>query len=180
MDVLDRLSCDEGQGRIDLSGVRYMIVRPETFVELQRAMEEEVGHDRAGELVAAGGRAGGRASTRRFIVAAGLAGRAAAEAMAAMGPQIGWGHFLLESYQAEPGRLAVVVRGSPFAEAYGPSPRPVCHAIRGIVQGIAEAVFDGEARAREERCSACGAGDCRFVAERIGPPPSGGAAREVS
>ena len=60
--------------------------------------------------------------------------------------------------------LVVTVGRSPFAEAYGPASRPVCHLIRGVVAGLAEGSFGAPAQAREVECLAMGAETCRFHA----------------
>jgi predicted hydrocarbon binding protein len=79
-----------------------------------------------------------------------------------MGPQIGWGRFELERFNPVQECLTVKVYHSPFAEAYGSSSLPVCHLIRGVLGGMATAVFGREAEAKEVSCLAKGDECCRF------------------
>ncbi|MBI2204474.1 MAG: hypothetical protein HYU41_11555 [Candidatus Rokubacteria bacterium] len=148
-------------GVLSWRGGRYLLIRPETLAAVQRAVETTLG-DAAAECFAAGGRAGGgRAASH-------LAGTPAerVERLIAMGSAIGWGEFSLDALTAD--RLAITVRRSPFAEAYGASSHPVCHVTRGVLEALTETVFGTRWPARETACLATGAGVCRFEAVR--PP----------
>ncbi len=149
---------DDGHGELSYRGGRYLLIRPETLVALQRALEALVG-DRAGECLVTGGRAGGGRATRDLAGDA----RERAERLVRMGTAIGWGEFALELFM--PRTFVVTVRRSPFAVAYGPSSGPVCHLIRGVLESLAAAVLDGPARVTETACAAAGAPTCRFVAD---------------
>jgi V4R domain len=122
----------DGRGRLVLGGARYLLIRPETLVGLQKAVEGALG-ERAAACIAAGGRAGGA--------------KAASS---------------LERLTAT--ELAVSVRGSAVAEAYGPSTAPVCHLIRGVLESLAAATFGRPSTVVETACAAMGAPACRFVA----------------
>lgn len=152
--VLARLQ-DDGRGRLSHGESRFLLIRPETLVALQRALEALVGEGAAGCL-AAGGQAGGARATGT------LEGAAAerAERLLRMGTAIGWGEFSLERFA--PDGFAVVVRGSPFAEAYGRAAGPVCHLTRGVLQSLAAAVLDRPRPVVETACAAAGAAACRF------------------
>jgi predicted hydrocarbon binding protein len=80
------------------------------------------------------------------------------------GGAIGWGAFTLERLTAE--TMVVVVRRSPFAEAYGPSPSPMCHLIRGVLEALAAATLAGAPSVVETACAAVGADACRFETRR--------------
>jgi predicted hydrocarbon binding protein len=80
------------------------------------------------------------------------------------GGAIGWGAFTLERLTAD--ALAVSVRRSPFAEAYGPSPTPVCHLTRGVLEALAAATLPGAPAVVETACAAMGADACRFETRR--------------
>ncbi|HET7339948.1 MAG TPA: V4R domain-containing protein [Methylomirabilota bacterium] len=148
---------NDGSGALTLNGVRYLLIRPETLAALQKAVEAVLGA-RAGECLAAGGRAGGARAT------AALSGTTEerARALAAMGGTIGWGQFTLERIGAD--GLVVTVRRSPFAEAYGPSTQPVCHLTRGVLESLATVTLGRPARVSETACAAMGAAACRFEA----------------
>lgn len=161
--VLRELTWDAEAGRLLFKDACYLLIRPETLVAFQKAVEAEVG-ERAGELLARGGQTGGALSTRRYREAFGLGTEETARFIVAMGREIGWGDFRLERLDLQARELVVTVGRSPFAEAYGPASRPVCHLIRGVVAGLAEGSFGVPARAREVECRATGAETCRFHA----------------
>jgi len=148
---------NDGSGVVTLNGARYLLIRPETLAALQKAVEAALG-PRAAECLVAGGRAGGARAT------AALDGTVdeRARTLAAMGGAIGWGAFTLERLAAD--GMVVTVRRSPFAEAYGPSPTPVCHLTRGVLESLATAVLGRTARVVESGCAAMGAAECRFEA----------------
>jgi predicted hydrocarbon binding protein len=91
--------------------------------------------------------------------------RARVEALLRMGTHIGWGEFALE--RLAPDALAVTVRRSPFAEAHGPAPAPVCHLTRGVLEALAASVLERPARVVETACAAAGAAVCRFETEPV-------------
>lgn len=161
--VLSALTWEAEGGRLAFRGVRYLLIRPETLVALQKAAEAELGA-RAGALLARGGRAGGALSARRYREELGLDPPGVVEFMLRMGQEIGWGAFTLDRLDLDGRVLLVSVRGSPFAEAYGPAAAPVCHLIAGVVAGLAEGIFDRPATARESACLAAGSPACRFEA----------------
>lgn len=147
----------DGRGALALGGARYLLIRPETLVELQKAVEGALG-ERAAACIAAGGRAGGARAT------AALDGTTEERVrrLLRIGGEIGWGEFALERLTAT--ELAVSVRRSAVAEAYGPSTAPVCHLIRGVLESLAAAAFGRPATVVETACAAMGASACRFVA----------------
>lgn len=144
-------------GVLSFRGGRYLLIRPETLAALHRAAERALG-EVAAECLVAGGRAGGGRAV------SGLAGspRERIESLLAMGSAIGWGAFALDTLT--PSSLVVTVRRSPFADAYGASPQPVCHLTRGVLESLAAALFAAPWTVRETACAATGAAVCRFEA----------------
>jgi predicted hydrocarbon binding protein len=133
----------------------YILIRPETLVGVQKAVEAAMG-PAAADCLAAGGRAGGARAT------AGAAGDATARVrrLLVQGAEIGWGQFTLE--RLTPSALVVSVTGSPFARAYGGATAPVCHLTRGVLEALATAVLDRPRSVSETACAAMGAARCRF------------------
>jgi predicted hydrocarbon binding protein len=133
----------------------YILIRPETLVGIQKAIEAALGA-RAGECLAEGGRAGGAKAT------ATLEGDAIGRAhrLLSAGREIGWGDFALE--RLTPTALVVSVGGSPFARAYGAAAAPVCHLTRGVLESLAAVVLERPAAMVETVCAAMGADRCRF------------------
>jgi len=161
--VLRDLAHDASTGHLTFKGVRYLLIRPETVVAFQKAVEAELGA-RAGELMARGGRTGGALSTRRYREAFGLGPRELVEFIVRTGREIGWGAFTLDRLDLERRELVISVEHSPFAEAYGSSSGPVCHLIAGVVGGLADGVFGGSVEVSETACLAAGGPACRFEA----------------
>jgi predicted hydrocarbon binding protein len=160
--ILDNLTYDEREGALRYKGVRYLLIRPETLGELLKAVEPVAG-DQAGEALYRGGFEGGRLSTETYREIHGFSDREIIDFMMRMGREIGWGRLSLESYRPGEGLLEVRVAGSAFAEAYGPSSRPVCHLIRGVVAGMGSALLGRACRGLEPSCEAAGDPCCRFT-----------------
>ena len=151
---------NDGAGVVTLNGARYLLIRPETLAALHKAVESALG-PRAAECLVAGGRAGGARATEALEGTT----EERARKLAVMGGAIGWGAFTLERLAAD--GMVVTVRRSPFAEAYGSSPTPVCHLTRGVLEALAGAVLGRTARVVETTCAAMGAAACRFEARLV-------------
>jgi hypothetical protein len=160
-DILCGLKYAPSKGAITFKGVRYMIVRPETLMAMQKAAEKALGRN-ADEISYSAGFTGGYLSSKKYRAVFGLKPAEVARFMARMGGQIGWGKFTIERLNMAKRTLEATVRGSAFAEAYGRSQRPVCHVIRGIFGGLCEAVFDTKVKVAEDKCIAKGDRCCRF------------------
>jgi predicted hydrocarbon binding protein len=150
---------EAGRGRLLRGGARFLMIRPETLVGLQRALEARLGAE-ADDVLVAGGRAGGHRATALL----GGDTRARVEALLRMGAEIGWGHFVLERLTEH--EFVVTVDDSPFVEAHGPAERPVCHLTRGVLLALAETLFGPPVAVRESACAATGARRCRFESAR--------------
>lgn len=164
--ILAELAYHPDEGGLRFRGVRYLLIRPETLASLLRALAGEVGPERAGDLLYAGGFTGGQLSGRRYKADFGLNDREAVEFMCRMGGEIGWGRFSLVALDPDAERLVVEVDHSPFAAAYGAgAPAGVCHLVRGVLGGLADGLFGNPVRAREVQCMAQGDPKCRFEVE---------------
>jgi predicted hydrocarbon binding protein len=160
--ILDNLEYDEGQGIISFKGVRYVLIRPDTVVEFQKAVEAAVGGQTA-EMMMAGGFTGGSRSSRKYKEVFPYSDEQIVAFMCNMGREIGWGDFEVEKFDRAGRRLIVLVRNSAFAEAYGSADQGVCHMIRGVMAGLAAGIFGTDVRSEETSCRAKGDELCRFV-----------------
>ena len=165
--LLSELKWNADSGALLYNDVRYLLIRPETLMAFQKAVEAEVGRERAGELLYAGGFTGGQLSGKRFQEVFGLNEQQAVEFMCRMGGEIGWGKFEVKKLEIghSTWRLEVHVHNSVFACAYTRSEYPVCHLIRGVMGGLVAGLSGGEVWAREAACAARGDPDCRFEVE---------------
>lgn len=150
---------DDGRGALSYRGSRYLLVRPETLVALQKAVEAALG-GRAASCLVDGGRAGGGSALRALEGSP----EQVVERLLKMGGEIGWGEFALE--RLAPGELVVTVKNSPVAHAYGAAAGPVCHLTRGVLERLAALAFAGPAVVTETACAATGAPVCRFEARQ--------------
>jgi predicted hydrocarbon binding protein len=160
--ILSDLMYDPAAGRLSFKDVRYLLIRPDTLVEFQKAVEAEVGWERCGAMMMAGGITGGARSAARYKSEFGLTDAQVADFMCTMGREIGWGHFTLIELSDAPQGLVVEVLDSPFAAAYGDSDHGVCHLIRGVLAGLASGIFASTVRSAETACRARGDAVCRF------------------
>lgn len=161
------LEWQAGEGTLAWNGIRYMLIRPETIVALQRGVEERLGTAAAAALLFDAGRAGGSRSASTVGERFGLDGPGTAGYMARMGAELGWAGFQVAGLDLAARTLVVEAAGSAFAwgyrQLYGQSAGPVCHFARGVFAGVAEILFDTPAvESAEESCLAAGAPVCRF------------------
>jgi predicted hydrocarbon binding protein len=133
----------------------YILIRPETLVGVQKAVEAALG-PAAAECMAAGGRAGGARAAASFSGDV----RERVTRLLAQGGDIGWGRFTLE--RLTPTALVVTVADSPFARAYAGATAPVCHLTRGVLEALAASVLERPLPVHETACVALGAARCRF------------------
>jgi predicted hydrocarbon binding protein len=162
--ILEALEFEEENGAISFKGVRYLLIRPETLGEFQKALEERLGEE-AQRLLYRGGFAGGHLSTEKYRETFGYGDDEIVQFMMNMGGQIGWGKFQVEERHPLTKRLILTVRNSPFAAAHGKSTRPVCHFTRGVMAGMGQAIFGEDIAAAETHCLAKGDDLCRFLIE---------------
>jgi len=165
----DRLVFDTARGEVRDADRRYLLMRtdvlmglfdtlpPAARVEALRALGRSVAQHGAG-------------SVRAYAESIGPVELCATMEDAAA--SLGWGRWRLDiGAAADPPTLALTVENSPFAVAAGRSPEPVCHAIAGMLQALAGALWRTPAAAHEVHCAAvAGAGPCRFTALPIPPP----------
>ena len=160
--ILDNLEYAGDEGAITFKDVRYMLIRPDTVVDFQKAVEAELG-DRTAEMMMAGGYTGGSRSSQRYKEVFNYSDEEIVVFMCNMGREIGWGDFEVEEFDRQERELVVIVRNSAFAEAYGSADQGVCHMIRGVMAGMAAGIFGTDVCSDETHCRAKGDDLCRFV-----------------
>ncbi len=162
-EILKELKFDAEKGGFFYKGVRYLLIRPETLATFQKAVERETG-ERASNLLYESGFTGGNLSAKRYRELFGFTDEETVRFMMEMGTQLGWGRFELKVLDRDRRVLVVHVYHSPFAESYGPSVKPVCHIIRGVVGGVSSLIFDKKIEPKEVSCLAKGENFCKFEA----------------
>lgn len=169
-EILGEMRYEAERGALTYEDVRYLLIRPETLCDIQKALEKEVGLEIATKLLIAGGRTGGLLSSRRFKEEFQLTDEEAVKFMCRMGRQIGWGAMRLQELDSHKSRLVVEVADSPFAKAYGSADHAVCHLIRGVFAGMAEGLFERKVKSQETKCLCTGNPICRFEIEELSSP----------
>lgn len=160
-EILNNLNYETGC--LTFQDVRYMLIRPDTVVDFQKAVEALVGPEKCAEAMMAGGYTGGARSSKRYKEVFNYTDEEIVAFMCRMGGEIGWGKFNVLKLDVPGKELIVEVENSAFATAYGKAERGVCHMIRGVLAGMAAGIFGGDVTSEETECVAKGDPLCRFV-----------------
>ncbi len=159
--VLENLNFYSGSGMLQYNDIQYMLIRPETVIEIQKVLEEIFGVSTAHEILYKSGFKG-TSLTANKLLKSGLSPDQCLQAMFEMGGYLGWGKFVL---QEAPGGISdreVVIHASPFARAYGTSEHPVCFILSGALAGIFSTLKGTSYLCSESECIAMGNPFCRF------------------
>jgi predicted hydrocarbon binding protein len=159
--ILDELTYDLGSGALRYKDVRYMLIRPETVIGFQKTIEEG-DSELARDAFFQGGFRGGYLSAKNYKALHFFDDIQIIDFMMKMGTEIGWGHFKLQDFDPQKKYLNIIVRKSPFAEAYGESSFAVCHLVRGVLSGLASYLFNQNCVGSEVKCLAKGDEHCVF------------------
>jgi predicted hydrocarbon binding protein len=160
--ILDNVQWDADSGTITFKDVRYMLIRPDTVVDFQKAVEAEVGPEKCAEMMMAGGYTGGSRSSKRYKEVFNYTDEEIVAFMCKMGGEIGWGKFNVIKLDVPGKEFVVEVENSAFAAAYGEADWGVCHMIRGVMAGMAVGIFGGDVVSSETSCRSKGDDRCRF------------------
>jgi|GEM_PF-196765 len=162
--ILKELEYNQSSGTLSYKGVRYLLIRPETVAGFQKEIEKVAG-EKAKKSLYQGGFSGGYLSAKKYRELFNFSDKEIIEFMMRMGTEIGWGGFSLDYYNPGSGTMHIAVRNSPFAQSYGKSSEGVCHLIRGVVGGMASAIFNQDCTASELECISKGDDRCLFVVD---------------
>jgi hypothetical protein len=172
----ERLTFDIARGQVLDETRRYVLLRADVLMGLFDALPAPARE----EALRAFGRSvatRGADSVRAYAATVGTGGLPALMESAAA--SLGWGRWLFEPSGVGAGRtsaerepagaptesLRLTVENSPFAAGSTRTEGPVCHAIAGMLEGLAGALWQRPAQAIETRCrGACGDGRCEFIA----------------
>lgn len=160
--LLENFEFDPERGALDLQGVRYLLMRPDTLVEMQKLLESHLPEETAGLLRQAGAEDGARMAIR-FRDAFSYGDEEVLSSSTFLLAQSGWGALSVEMAHFQGREIVVKARDSATAEIYGPSVYPVCHLLLGLLEGVAMTLFDSEVDGQEVQCEAKGDSCCRFV-----------------
>ena len=164
-----RLRFDTADGQVLDGTRRYVLLRADVLMGLFAALPAAA----RDEALRAFGRSvatHGVDSLRAYAAEPGVDNDALQRVVESAAASLGWGRWRLA---CDGSSLELEVRNSPFAAAAAPASGPACHAIVGMLQGLAGIVLGGAASAREIAC-ACDTGDglCRFSARIASSSPA--------
>lgn len=160
------IEADPPAGVFRLFAQRLLILRPEAFVDLQKQLEATVGLSSKGFVYLAGEKSAREGHA--FFDRLGGTSPDPADEPALLAHSIaplaflGWGRFAVSPVDAAAHRYLVTLEGSPLAEAYGESKKPVCHLVAGWVAGTAEHVLGQSFLCEEIACRSQGRPRCEF------------------
>lgn len=157
---------DPRRGTVRISGERYVVMRPEILVNIQKQLEQTVGASTKGFLYLAGEKS---AEERLHIIRTFVPNIDMTKNFDEDTKRIndvvaitGWGRYDVLAYDRRSGVIRVALKNSPIAEAYGPSSRPVCHLIAGWLAGVGRRLIGRDLLCEEIVCKAQGRARCEF------------------
>lgn len=155
---------------------RYLMMRADVLMGLFREMPAELRLP-AMQALAASVRKRGGGSAKAYFEATGHQPQALVDTIARYSRELGWGCWHVEASGAD--AIEVTVEDSPFAEGFGPSADPVCHAIVGMLQAVGTIVFGQPASVVETCCAAQeGVDRCAFRVVPAAPGDAGASPAE--
>ena len=155
----ERLVWDKAAGEIRDGTVRYMLIRPDALMSIFSALPEDACRA-ALESFRKSILSHGAKSAANYKPLLAAPDHSLLALIAETAPQLGWGIWRLAP-QAE--GFEMEVDNSPFAQGFGPSPRPVCTPILGMLEAVS-GVIGTPMAVTEVACAAAGAAYCRFHA----------------
>ena len=156
----ERLHFDTARGQVLDESRRYVLLRTDVLMATFDALPPP---QREAALRAFGAAVftHGSDSLRAYATRPGGQGDALLATVQAAAASLGWGRWWLTR---DHDRLTLEVDNSPFAAA-SRLREPACHAIAGMLQGLASALWGESASALESACAARhGGGRCHFIA----------------
>ena len=159
----ERLVFDVARGAVLDADRRYVLLRADVLMGIFAGLEGQA-RDAALAAFARSVAEHGAASVRAYRDAVGA--DALPQAMQDAAASLGWGRWRLDAARShgESPTLALAVENSPFAAAAPPGSARACHAIAGMLEAVAGALWQQPADARETHCAAQGGATCSFVA----------------
>lgn len=158
--VHERLRFDTAHGQVLDQSRRYVLLRTDVLMGTFDALEPA---ERDAALRAFGRSVfvHGSDSLRAYAAQPGVAGEVLLRTVQDAAASLGWGRWQLAQGGSA---LTLQVDNSPFAAATHEK-LPACHAVAGMLEGLAAALWGEGASAAETFCAAQHGGErCRFVA----------------
>ncbi len=156
----DRLVFDDATGELRDGPRRYLMLRPDALMTMFRLLPPDTRALALGALEQAVHQQGSD-SARAYLAHSGGDVEMLLTIIERTSPQLGWGTW---RFEAAGDSLRLEVHNSPFAHSFGPSEQPVCHAVKGMLRGLADLWLGCPAQSNELQCSAQHHATCTFEA----------------
>ncbi len=156
-----RLRFDTVHGEVLDDQRRYVLLRSDVLMGIFDELPEPL-REQALRAFGRSAATHGADSVRAYAALPGVDGAALLRTMEYAAASLGWGRWrLMRSARS----LTLQVDNSPFAASTAQRGGPVCHAIAGMLQGLAAAYWSTGAVASETICAAeHGGTTCHFIA----------------
>jgi uncharacterized protein len=155
-----RLVFGDAAGELRDGPRRYLLLRPDALMTMFRLLPPDTRALALGALEQAVHQQGSD-SARAYLAHSGGDVEMLLTIIERTSPQLGWGTW---RFEADGDRLRLEVHNSPFAHSFGPSEQPVCHAVKGMLRGLADLWLGCPAQSNELQCSAQHHATCTFEA----------------
>jgi predicted hydrocarbon binding protein len=164
------MSIDVTEGALEAFHCRFMFMRPEVLVNIQKQLEGTVGASTKGFLYLAGERSGKDAlhTIEGLVPTSQSVEPEFVKRLTDAGALFGWGRYEVIVMEPDGSQIILALTNSPIATSYGPSKKPVCHLLAGWLAGIVNRIFKKEFLCEETACVAQGRPRCEF---RVRPMP---------
>lgn len=166
------LAPDPKGGVLRLFDQPYVLMRPEILTNIQKQLEQTIGGSAKGILYLAGERSSNEGLDPLVSLTEAASDPLSldhAKRMADVAALIGWGRVEIQSFDVDRGRFLLTVQNSPFADAYGPSKKPICHFLAGWMAGMGRMLVGKDLLCEETACKSQGRERCEF---ELRPMPS--------
>jgi predicted hydrocarbon binding protein len=158
------MSASRTPGVIKQGDLRYLLVRPDTLANIQKGVEDRLG-SKSSEYLYTAGASWSMGVLQRLKQALAEDDQELLRLFCEHATSLGWGEWRLEVMQPHEKGLAIRVKRSPIAQAYGQSDQPVCHLLAGAISGACEFIYHMPSACVEQSCAAQeGMDECLFVA----------------
>lgn len=139
-----------------------VVIRLETFVDLQKRVERLLCASAASVILHEAGRECGKRSIQRIAMEKALSGDALLKELSRYKKEEKWGEFDFNEVNLEEASGVIRIKESFEAKRYGASIGPVCHFLRGYLAGVLAVIFGQDMSLEETKCKAKGDGYCEF------------------
>jgi predicted hydrocarbon binding protein len=160
------------KGEFEMLGIRGAVIPVRTFTHIIESVYEKQG-DEVFDILFETGREHGKLGVEKLGKKHSVSKREFLEEIIDSGNVMGLGKAKIKSFNPQEGLLRVNLKNSPFEEEFRQSEvlkdidRSIDEFQRGVFHSMAEAIFDGEVKSREDKCSFKQDERCEFIFKEV-------------